>query len=84
MDTSLVLHAATLEGGAACCRSAGWPGPWFLLVPLLFWAGLVLLLMRRRRQGRRGESTLADGFARGEMSAAEYRTRLAVLRETRR
>ena len=65
----------------------GWgPGPWFLLFPLTFWVLVILgvLFARRRFRGRPGESVLADHFARGEITEAEYRARLAVLRETRR
>ncbi len=67
-------------------RWGGGPGPWFLLFPLLFWTTLVVVFVvfgRRRWRGRSGESTLADVFARGEITEAEYRTRLAVLREKR-
>ncbi len=46
-------------------------------------AGPVLLLTRRL-QGRKGESTLRDVHARGEVGEMEYRERLAVLRSTRR
>jgi putative membrane protein len=62
------------------------PGPWFLIFPLLFWTAIVLLFVvgRRRILGRQGEGTLRDTYARGEISEAEYRERLAVLRETRR
>ncbi len=89
MDT---FHAAnTLTVLAEHSGDHDWgPGPWFLLIPLTFWL-LVLaafLLIRRRwarRWGQRGgESTLADLFARGEISEEEYRGRLKVLRETRR
>ena len=65
----------------------GWgPGPWFLIFPLLFWTAVIVALVvtRRRWRGHSGESTLADVFARGEISEAEYRARLAVLRENRR
>ena len=68
----------------------GWagpgPGPWFLIFPILFWTTVVVLvvLFRRRANARHGEGTLRDVFARGEISEAEYRARLAVLRETRR
>ncbi len=66
------------------------PGPWFLLIPLTFWLlvlAVFLLFRRRWARGwgqRGGESTLADLFARGEISEEEYRGRLKVLRETRR
>jgi putative membrane protein len=62
------------------------PGPWFLVFPLLFWTAIVLLFVfgRRRVLGRQGEGTLRDTYARGEITEAEYRQRLAVLKETRR
>jgi putative membrane protein len=69
---------------------AGWAGghAWFLIFPLL-WIGLfvTLILMWRGRWGYRGGSTsaedvLADRFARGEISADEYRQRLDVLHRT--
>jgi putative membrane protein len=67
----------------------GWgpgPGPWFLVFPIIFWTTVVLLVVffRRRHTGRQGEGTLRDAYARGDVSEAEYRARLAVLRETRR
>ena len=64
-----------------------WPGPWFLIFPLLFWTTVVVLFVvfgRRWRRRQDGEGTLADVFARGEITEAEYRSRLAVLRENRR
>ena len=62
------------------------PGPWFLVFPVLFWTAVILFVVfgRRRWAGRQGEGTLRDAYARGEVSEAEYRARLAVLRETRR
>ncbi|TQF74106.1 hypothetical protein FK531_05490 [Rhodococcus spelaei] len=65
----------------------GWgPGPWFFLIPLTFWIAVIVIvvLARRRWRGRHGESTLRDVYAHGEITEAEYRARLAVLRETRR
>lgn len=60
--------------------------PWFVLIPITFWTlvivGVVYLL--RRCRGRRGIHTLRDAYAKGEVNEAEYRERLAVLRETRR
>ena len=66
---------------------AGWfPWPIFLIIPLIFWATFVFFAVtgRRRFRGRTGESTLRDTYAKGEIDETEYRTRLAVLRETRR
>jgi putative membrane protein len=67
------------------------PGPWILLVPLL-WAALVVgifwLLRRTGRCGRPGQghpvALLGRRFAAGEIDADEYRGRLAVLTEDRR
>ncbi|MDV3124061.1 SHOCT domain-containing protein [Mycobacterium sp. 21AC1] len=63
----------------------GW-NPWFVLIPITFWTlvivGVVYLV--RRFRGRQGERTLRDAYAKGEVNEAEYRARLAVLRETRR
>ncbi|WP_441959628.1 SHOCT domain-containing protein [Mycolicibacterium houstonense] len=60
--------------------------PWFALIPITFWTlvivGIVYLV--RRYRGRQGERTLRDAYAKGEVNEAEYRERLAVLRETRR
>ena len=65
----------------------GWGGgPWFLFFPL-FWilvvVGLALFFRRRTRfwYARSGEVTLAESFARGEITEDEYRRRIAVLRE---
>ncbi len=60
--------------------------PWFLvvrLVVLILVIGAILYSARRWR-GRPGEHTLRDAYAKGEVNEAEYRERLAVLRETRR
>jgi putative membrane protein len=60
--------------------------PWFLvarLVVLVLVIGTIIYFARRWR-GRGGERTLRDAYAKGEVNEAEYRERLAVLRETRR
>jgi len=60
--------------------------PWFLVVRLVVFvliAGAIVYFARRWR-GRQGERTLRDAYAKGEVNEAEYRERLAVLRETRR
>lgn len=66
----------------------GWgPGPWWPLFPLfwlLLWGALAVALWRwrgRRHPGRSGEQVLAQRYARGEISADEYRERLKVLKE---
>ncbi|GLZ80927.1 hypothetical protein Afil01_57340 [Actinorhabdospora filicis] len=76
----------------------GGPGPWFLLFPLFWIAVFVtlgLVFGRRRRAFWRGqaeraaqapqvnaESVLRDRFARGEIDAEEYQSRLSTLRES--
>ncbi|TQM29161.1 SHOCT domain-containing protein [Nocardia bhagyanarayanae] len=62
------------------------PWPFFWLFPLLFWLTFVAVILLSRNRFRRhtGIDALRDGFARGEITEAQYRERLAVLRETRR
>ena len=63
----------------------GW-GWWWLWVPftILFWlalGGLVIwLATRRQRPDGTARAILAERYARGELSAEEYRERLAQLR----
>jgi putative membrane protein len=64
----------------------GWHGgPWFLFFPL-FWIALLVggwLLFRRRDDRIRGlsaEEILGERYARGEITAEEYRQRREVLR----
>jgi putative membrane protein len=66
----------------------GWgPGPWIGLVWLAIWGMVIFFAVtrwRRRgpwRSGHSGESVLAERYARGEIDADEYRTRLATLKE---
>jgi putative membrane protein len=82
----LIAHPALALLPSAADRWSGSPGPWFLLVPLLFWTLVVVavVLARRRWRGRTGEAVLREAFARGEVGEADYRERLAVLRATRR
>ncbi|HEY3000587.1 MAG TPA: SHOCT domain-containing protein [Acidimicrobiales bacterium] len=72
----------------------GWgygPGPWFLIFPFL-WFGLIAFVLWRFRRGawgawrghQSGRSVLAERYARGEISADEYRERRAVLDEVDR
>jgi len=87
MDTILSLTPVTHLLTHDRWNDGAWgPGPWFLVFPLLFWTAVVVfvVLARRRFQGRSGEGTLRDAYARGEVSESEYRARLAVLRQTRR
>jgi putative membrane protein len=64
---------------------SGWGGgPWFLLFPLVWIAlfvGAFFLFRggRDRSQTRSAEEVLAERYARGEISADEYRLRLEVL-----
>lgn len=67
----------------------GW-GPWFLVFPL-FWIALFAIAIfafrggwRRHHDDQRGpsaEAILGERFARGEISADEYRERLGVLQQ---
>ena len=67
------------------------PG-WWIVFPILWLTAFVLVasFFWRRRRGwwacgvGSGESVLAERFARGEITDAEYRDRLSVLREKRR
>jgi putative membrane protein len=63
----------------------GWH-PWFLVARLVFLALVItaVWLILRARQGIHGIRTLRDAYAKGEVNEAEYRERLAVLRDTRR
>lgn len=62
------------------------PGPWFLIFPITFWILVIIaaIFVSRRWRGRQGENTLRDTYAKGDITEAEYRDRLAVLRQTRR
>ena len=66
------------------------PAQWWPIIPLLFWTTVALAIafwVRRRRGWQRGpsaEDVIAERYARGEVSEAEYRERLAVLRERTR
>jgi putative membrane protein len=63
----------------------GWH-PWFLVARLVFLALVItaVWLIVRAYRGNHGIRTLRDAYAKGEVNEAEYRERLAVLRETRR
>ena len=60
--------------------------PWFLVARLVFLALVVVgvWLAVRYWRGSHGVRTLRDAYAKGEVNEAEYRERLAVLKETRR
>jgi putative membrane protein len=63
----------------------GWGGgPWFLFFPLLWIvliAGAFFLIGRRHDRGQTHSAgkVLAERYAKGEISADEYRQRLSVL-----
>ncbi|MBA2698648.1 MAG: hypothetical protein H0U61_07735 [Nocardioidaceae bacterium] len=65
------------------------PGPWWPLIPLLWFTLIIALFLVVGRFGRRrwqrgwyaGESRLAERYAAGEIDASEYRERLGVLHE---
>jgi putative membrane protein len=68
----------------------GWgygPGPWFLIFPLFWITVLAIGVWWFRRRGgpwrpqSTGRSVLAERYARGDISADEYRERLGVLQE---
>ncbi len=65
------------------------PALWWL-IPLIFWttvAVAIVFWVRHRGGWRRGpsaEDVIAERYARGEVGEAEYRERLAVLREQAR
>jgi MYXO-CTERM domain-containing protein len=74
------MHALTL-----LAAENGWHhhGHWWIVFPIL-WVLLVALvaalLWRRRDSGDSPKRILGERFARGEISADEYRDRLAQLR----
>jgi putative membrane protein len=64
-------------------HSDHWGHPWWPIWPILWLAliGAVVWLLVRRRDGRhdpldRAREVLAERFARGDLTAEEYRTRL--------
>jgi putative membrane protein len=76
--TALIAYSAHPDGWG------NGPGLW-LLVPATFWLFVVvaaLVWWRRRSPVPAPESALGEAFARGEITETEYRSRLAVLRET--
>jgi putative membrane protein len=85
------LGAATIDHMTALlaytAHPYGWgggPGLWFL-VPATFWLLVLVAAVvwwRRRPADPRPESVLGEAFARGQITEDEYRSRLAVLRET--
>ena len=82
MFTTLLAHAHGWHGDG--------PGPW-LFFPFTFfflWVAVIGVVIWRVRRGggapwarHDGQSVLAERFARGDISADEYRERRDVLRE---
>lgn len=67
----------------------GGGGPWFLLFPLFWLTVLVLAVFLFRRRGgwsrwSSAEEVLGERYARGEITADEYRDRIGVLRRKER
>lgn len=82
--TSGTPELLRLEGmtllAETCYGHDGWPFP-FLFPVILLTVLLVTRPWRRRRcAGADGLSVLAERYARGEIDADEYRSRLEVLR----
>lgn len=82
-----IFDSATTLPLLADHYDGGWhPWPFFWIFPLLFWIAVIAVVFfaRRRCVGRGGAvSALREGFARGEITEDEYRSRLAVLSEPR-
>jgi putative membrane protein len=83
MFTTLLTHTHGWDGG---------PG-WWLVFPALWfalWVGVIAFVITRFRRGgppwarHAGASVLDERFARGEISADEYRERRAVMKEQTR
>jgi putative membrane protein len=79
-------HEEVSEMATILLTHAGWGGgPWFLIFPIL-WIALAVtafVIWRGRSDGRRtgsAEEVLAERYARGEISADEFRERRDVLR----
>ncbi|TLG17664.1 SHOCT domain-containing protein [Nocardia cyriacigeorgica] len=85
MTTYLTPETATL---LADHYNGDWhPWPFFWIFPLLFWTTIIVLAVlvgRARFRRDTGVGALRDAYARGEITEAQYRERLAVLRETKR
>jgi putative membrane protein len=84
MFSTLLAHTNGWDGG---------PGPWIIFPILWFtlWVGVIVFVVTRFRRGggppwarHSGQTVLAERFARGDITADEYRDRREVLRETER
>jgi putative membrane protein len=83
MFSTLLAHSHDWDGG---------PGLWILfpITWLVLWVGVIAFVVTRFRRGgppwarHSGQTVLAERFARGDITAEEYRARLDVLKETGR
>jgi putative membrane protein len=87
VDDGNQRHEEVFEMVITVMTWTGWGGggPWFLFFPLLWIALFVgaFFLFRGRRDRWRthsAETVLAERYAKGEISADEYRQRLDVLK----
>jgi len=84
------MLSTAVAAGSTLAAHDQWdgPGPWWPIFPI-FWLLAILtvafLVTRRGRNcgygSRTGVSRLSERYAAGEINEAEYRERLAVLRE---
>ncbi|MDQ4011021.1 MAG: SHOCT domain-containing protein [Actinomycetota bacterium] len=86
MLTQLASYAAFADPGWGHGPDAGSPG-WWLIFPILFWVlvlsaiGYVIYRRSPKQQARSAaERTLAERYARGEISEDELRQRRNVVR----
>lgn len=84
------MLSTALVAGSTLAANDHWdgPGPWWPIFPifwLLAFLTVVFLVTRRARHcgpgTRNGVSRLSERYAAGEIDEAEYRERLAVLKE---
>lgn len=90
MFAEVMSYAAHAPGHPGWGNGTGsWDGGpgWWLIFPILFWvlvlSGIGYLIYRRspaQSARRAAERVLAEGYARGEISAEDLRQRRAVLR----
>lgn len=84
------MLSTALAAGSTLAAHDHWdgPGPWWPIFPflwLLIIGAFIFLVSRRARHcgygPRTGVSRLSERYAAGEIDEAEYRERLAVLKE---